>query len=219
MCSLPRFHDALWTVGNEDRAFPEWHGDEPCYYFWTIMVDQQDWVDNARQAGHWLAPYLLNDYQRQPHVTILPAGFPAATALPVSVICEIAREIQAFHLDLGALGSFTSAACFEVLDQQDMLRQLRRRLRRVMVDPASVVNDVDYQPHLTVGLYSGQFSTARVCRQMERYTMSPSGPLAVRSFMLARYATSSIKGPIETVAEFEFGSGKFTIHQTSQLLP
>ncbi len=212
--TLASFRRDGHTLANSDRDFVEWHQGRPRYYCWVILVDAPDWSGAVSRAANALSPWLVPGYQRPPHVTILPGGFPGSR-IDAEALSAAMRQIQPFSLHLGGLGSFTSSPCFEVGDPADALLRMRRLLRPILCDSASRVGDEDYQPHMTVGLYSERFSTEEITRRIVAFENGPVNPVEVGGISLCCYDTRSIKGPLNEVAAISLGSGILSIRNQS----
>lgn len=208
--SLVAFRASGATLANRDRDFAEWHLGRPFYYCWAAMVEEPSWIDATRRAARLLSPWLVPGYERQPHVTILPAGFPA-DPIRRETLSDIARRVRPFVIALGHLGSFTSSPCFEVSDESGGLLALRRGLVSVLRDPLSQVDDANYQPHLTVGLYRDRFDTREILRRIGEFEPTVSRPVVVRDIALCAYRTCSIKGPLIPVATVALESGTLSV--------
>lgn len=179
------------------------------------MIDDAKWQCNLSTAARELVEYLIADYRRQPHITLLPAGFPTVVEADIEKAIDIARRYSDFKVTLGSLTSFSSSPCYALDDGVADMHNLRRQLRGVMFDENSVVSDTDYRPHLTVGLYRDRFPAGELCDRIATIEAHATEPVRVTEFVLARYHTASIKGPIQVVARFELGSGRFTLIQDS----
>ena len=118
---------------------------------------------------------------------------------------KIAQGVEPFKLTLEALGSFTTSLCFGVSAPQQQLLFLRQALRAVAFDANAQVDDIDYLPHLTVGLYRDVFSTRVIASEIRTCDCPHTEPFSVESIALARYATDTIKGPFEILKRFPLG--------------
>jgi len=218
LTALDQFCRSTHTLKNHDVDFHSWHRGQPYYYFWSINIDCEEWTEAFFEAGKWLEGFLVKGYQRRPHVTILPAGFSMQITLQVAQLEKIAAAIPPFELTLGTLGSFTACACFEVHCDSDALQDVRHRLHGVMADSDVEISVGMWRPHLTVGLYRDQYLTSNVAEKIHAFSQSSRPTIPVRAFQLARYDTKSIKGPIETVAEFTLdGNGHRVLLETELL--
>ena len=204
---LEEFNSSSWTLANYEQDFTKWHKGRTQYYFWAIPVEQSQWIESFCEAGKYLQDYLVSNYRRQPHITVLPVGFDRPESLNNSAILKIAQKYRPFRLDLCDLGSFTSCPFLGVYDPSDSLQKLRGDLNFTMQDPGSNGHELVYCPHLTVGLYDDIYSTRLLTQLMQQYRFSPVDPILVTKFVLARYQSSDICGPIEIVEEINLGHG------------
>ena len=203
---LETFLKSPRTLRNQDRDFPDWHKGRLWYYVWAVMIDDPVWQRLVEYATERLSAYLVDQYARQPHVTILPAGFVDQRDIVPASVMDICETIAPFELSPGSLGSFTGSPCYPVINPGHQLHALRTALRAVAVDPDSQVVDEHYLPHLTVGLYDDSYDTQEVAQQIRRVAKPVSSPINVDAIHLLRYQCSSIKGPLETVAVFKMGA-------------
>lgn len=207
MVALETFLQATRTVRNEDRNFTSWHLGRPWFYFWSVAITDPEWCAQTRAAADWLSDFLVPDYHRQPHVTLLPSGFSPLTPLQHERAIALACAEQQFEMRLGPLCSFTASPCFAI-ESNGRLHTLRTALMAIQADANEAAADSAYDPHLTVGLYRDCFRTARVANRIAGFVSCSLASLRVDRFLLCRYDTNSIKGRIETVAGFELGAGR-----------
>ncbi len=216
--TLAEFRKSGTTLANREIDFPEWHRGRPHYYCWVVLVDDPGWIDDARRAAGSLTPWLVPDYERQAHVTILPGGFPEA---PISrkALTAATRQVAPFSIKLGPLGSFISSPCFDIHDASGGLLALRQALRPVLFDPGSQVEDDDYRPHLTVGLYRDRFETGEIAARIDAFRKAETRTFPVREIALCAYSTRSIKGALLTVARMVIGEGILSVDDHHALFP
>ena len=199
---LEDFANSGRTLANREQDFTAWHKGRPRYFFWAIHVDQKQWIEAFQDTGKYLQDYLVSNYRRQPHITILPAGFDRPENLDETGLRRICQKNTPFKLDLRALGSFTSCPFMEVRDRNSGLRKLRYDLKSIMYDPSCGGRKFRYHPHMTVGLYDGVYPTRQLTRLIQLHRLSPVEPILVEKFVLASYQSTDICGPIEIVDEF-----------------
>ena len=72
------FINAGKTLPWDDIDFCDWHGGVRCYGFWALIIDDSEWLNAVSAAASYLSPYILNGYQRQPHVSIIAGGLLSA---------------------------------------------------------------------------------------------------------------------------------------------
>lgn len=194
------------TFKNVDRDFVDWHKGRQYYYVWAILIDQPCWLDQLAESQRQFAPYLVEAYARQGHVTLLPAGFLSINSLPMEDIAERLQNFSAFDIELGPIDSFTGSPYHQIIDPTGQLSPLRKMLRTVAVDPHSEVDDKNYVPHLTVGLYKDVYSLADIGTRIGvgSMTLRACPVVSIAALSLVRYETNSIKGALEEVARFGF---------------
>lgn len=190
------------TLANMKQDFVGWHKGRVRYFFWAVKVDQQQWVEAFRDTGNYLQDYLLSNYQRQPHITILPAGFDKPKNLNETKLHQICQKHAAFELDLTGLASFTSCPVLKVRDRNNCLRKLRYDLKCIMYDRSCSGQKYKYRPHMTIGLYDDVYPTSQLTRLIQRHRLSPVPSIMVEKFVLASYQSADICGPINIVEEF-----------------
>lgn len=88
------------------------------------------------------------------------------------------------------------------------MRNLRADLARVMCDPTCMTDELEYVPHMTVGLYDGIYPTPLVADLIQQFAGNLVSAIIARKIALASYQTSSVGGPIEVIMEIELGSGR-----------
>lgn len=203
------------TLANEDRDFRAWRRGRQRYAVWAIAVDQPD-VAAATAAGRaHLAPYLLPGYRRQPHVTLLPCGFPAPVrAWPDDYDCADFHEhltalararLTPFRIAIGGPDSFASAAYLAVADCDGGIAATRRALGTDGREEAGF----DYVPHVTIGLYRGRFPLAEVLGRLQAMPADHPRELAVGALSLLTYEAAAIAGPLTAVGHFDLADGRW----------
>lgn len=190
------------TLPNVRRDFPEWHQGRPRYALWALMVDLPHLRALLARAADVLGPWLLDDYQRQPHITLALAGFPTAQPTQPDDYGpeDLARHRAAlaagapppFEICIGAPSSFSSAPFLSVEDPEGGIARLRQ-----LLDDRPHPDGGPYIPHLTLGLYSGAYP----CRQVLQRLLSMEWPpvrLRVDRLMLLEYEAGVIGGGLKS---------------------
>lgn len=204
------FRQAGHTLQNLRRDFPEWHLGRPRYALWALDVATPAVGRAVAGAAHHLAGLLLDGYTRQAHITLALGGFPTHLPSrpddygPASFDAHL-RALQAlapapFELDIGGLASFTSAPFLTVDDVHGGIRRLHQALGGMRPgDP--------YTPHVTVGLYAGEWPTAEVLPRLDSLTETPPVRCRIEHISLMSYAAAEIGGPLCTLADFHLTDG------------
>jgi hypothetical protein len=163
-----------FTLRNVRRDFPEWHLGRPAYALWALAFDVTAVMPRLQAAQGHLAPWLLDGYCRQPHITVSLCGFPTARPLhaddfgPKRLLAQMDALQQMrparFAIEVGGLDTFTSVPYLTVHEGQGQLQKLHDCLAiadlPAMLDP--------YIPHITVGLYADAWPMATVQAALNR---------------------------------------------------
>jgi hypothetical protein len=198
------FINAGKTLPWDDIDFCDWHGGVRCYGFWALIIDDSEWLNAISAAASYLSPYILNGYQRQPHVSIIAGGLLSAQYYSSVIINKhkqalIKANISAFTV---SLDSFTSAPYLTVVAEDGSLEYLRAELLAVATeDPLD-----RYQAHITLGLYKDQFSTTNLGTIISGYKAPMVKPLIVSEVKFCSYQTNDIQGRITILDTIEFNN-------------
>lgn len=208
------FAAAGHTLRNLRRDFVEWHDGRERYALWAIEVDLAAVAERVAAADRHLAGLLLDDYRRQPHVTLALCGFPQAlprrrddfgpAALAAQLAGLRAAPGGAFDIAIGGLSSFSSAPFLEVDDRDGGIARLRHSLAGGDINR----RDGSYTPHVTVGLYGGAWPAAGVLARLDAFAAAAPLIQRVDRISLMSYDARDIGGPLLRAAAFELGSGR-----------
>lgn len=211
----PTFAAAGLTLANERRDFPEWHLGRPRYALWALDVDVAPVRQRVQAAQSHLAEFLLDGYQRQPHITLSLCGFPSDTprhaddfgldALRAQLDALRQARFEPFEMEIGALDSFTSAPYLTVDDAGGHIAALRRCLMGAAGGEPGFI----YTPHVTVGLYADAWPTAAVRARLDSFACAAPLRLRVAGASLMAYAAGEIGGPLGRMADYDFGNAAF----------
>ena len=201
------FAAAGQTLRNVRRDFHEWHLGRPHYALWAIDVDLPPVRRLAEQAAALLDDVLLDDYRRQPHITLALCGFPTLQPEhpddfgPAGLEQQLAALQRLagppFRMEIGGLASFTSAPFLSVRDVDGGIGRLRHALCGPRTEPGGA-----YTPHVTVGLYGGEWPTGPLLGRLD----AGGGEIVhctVTKLSLMCYAASDIGGPLAKLGEFD----------------
>ncbi|WP_374484347.1 2'-5' RNA ligase family protein [Zoogloea sp.] len=219
------------TLRNVRRDFHEWHLGRPHYALWAIDVDLPAVRRLTEQAAVLLDDVLLDDYRRQPHITLALCGFPTLQPTRPDDFGPAGLERQLdtlqrfagapFRMEIGGLASFTSAPFLSVRDVDGGIGRLRHALCGPRSEPGG-----PYTPHVTVGLYDGEWPTAPLLERLDAGTQKVVH-CTVTKLSLMCYAASDIGGPLSTLGQFDLAEGRwedldsriFPAPEASQTLP
>jgi 2'-5' RNA ligase len=176
-------HQKQETIPSIDKDLTDWHRGRRDYAVWLIEAGQEEIRNRVAAAKEHLSGYLLEPYRRQPHLTLFVCGFLADTrcfdddysACQLRVQTQSLRDakVPPFFIEIGGLNSFSSAPFLEVNDLEGGINRVRTALSAA----AKEIGRTAFTPHVTVGLYSGAFSSAVVARKIAAF---PAKPVACR---------------------------------------
>lgn len=199
---------------NVRRDFPEWHLGRSPYVFWALDVDLPAVRERVARAGAHLDGCLLDGYSRQPHVTLDLCGFPSVEPLPedefsaellVRQCAALSRaQIPVFEIEVGGLESFSSAPYLVVADRQRRIAAVRACLA---VDGQPRLFG-DYVPHVTVGLYGGEWPVDTVRARLAAFPAGDRITCRIERLSLMAYQPSEVGGPLSCIADYWLASGE-----------
>lgn len=216
--------------------FSAWHRGRPWFLLWALDVDVPELRPSFTRAQRQLAPWLLDGYRRQPHVTLGLCGFPvqqeaggfrhaedgtpkvadpegaSADACPWAALHRHMQGLSGaglgpFEIEVGRVGTFATAP-FLVVRHAGELDALRTALA---LDPALQHLD-DYLPHVTLGLYRESWLLADLLPNLAVLDMLPPVSVHVQEVALMAYAAAQVGGPLVTVATFDLSSRRLRWH-------
>ena len=187
------------TIPAEARDFPEWHRGRETYAVWILPLEDNAVRETFEAAQEHLDGYLLEPYQRQPHITLFVCGFLVDCPhynddftheqLQAQFGALEQADLAPFEIEIGGLKSFASAPFLEIGDPENGIP----RLREVLSHGAREFRTAPYTPHLTVGLYADAFSSERVMRRLAEFSRTPIR-WAVNQVTLATYKSQEFAG-------------------------
>ena len=206
------------TVRNVRRDFPEWHLGRSPFVFWALDVDSAAIRAQVARATAHLGGFLLDGYDRQPHVTLDLCGFPVASGgradefapeyLARQCAALGAARIPAFEIEVGGLSSFSSAAFLGVADQGGHIGAIRACL--AVDGQARLLGN--YVPHVTVGLYGGAWPADEVGTKLAGFSAGEAIRCRIDCISLMAYQPTEIGGPLTCLADYLLASGELRWH-------
>lgn len=192
----------------ERRDFAEWHRGRSPYVFWALDVDLPAVRAELARVAVGLGEWLLDDYQRQPHVTLDLCGFPrlrpvgddefGAALLEGQIARLSAAGLAPFEIVIGGLNSFLSAPYLEVHDPANRLATIRAAL----ADSDSNRLFGDYVPHCTVGLYGAEWPTGEVLARFRNLSDGTAIRVPIDRVCLMSYEPAEIAGRLQILGDF-----------------
>lgn len=166
-----------------------------------IRLEHDEVFRKVAAARKHLSGLLLTPYERQPHITLFVCGFPAAARrfdddytghqLDAHFRLIVDSKIAPFSIEIGGLNSFASAPFLQVYDPEGGIE----RVRALLSTTATEIERDRFTPHVTVGLYAGEFESEVVLERIKTFAGDPIR-LAVDRITFAAYDSSDISGPL-----------------------
>ncbi len=194
-------HQTPTTIAAENRDYPEWHRGRGIYAVWVLRMEKAAIQEKFKAAREHLNGFLLEPYDRQPHITLFVCGFLVdeskynddftQSQLQAQLSTLEKANLLPFEIEIGSLNSFASAPFLEVHDPEGGIA----RLREILACSAREFRIAPYRPHLTLGLYADAFDSREV---IDHLTEFPSNPISwkVESITLATYRAQEIARPL-----------------------
>ncbi|WP_262964509.1 2'-5' RNA ligase family protein [Methylobacter psychrophilus] len=216
------FLESGHTIPNIRRDFREWHLGRSRYAFWAIDLDCSIVCRQVTAAEQHLADFLLDGYDRKPHITLSICGFlidqPKYTddfgtshfAAHLSALHKV--QLQPFQIEIGSLASFSSAPFFHVNDPSNSLYTLRNCLTSTGQQNHQGANN--YIPHVTVGLYGASWPTKVVNDRLDKFPQAEVSRCLIKHISLMSYSAFDIGGPLTIIADYHFDGARIHWHET-----
>ena len=218
-----RFLQHGHTIESQQRDFVTWHQGRLPYVIWAIDVNTPAICVQVLAAQQHLAGLLLEPYLRQPHITLSVCGFPAHTVqladdfsytmLDAQISSLRQRHLKPFEIRVDALASFSLAPFFHVADANDNVVALHGCLQLASGNHVSSHSATPYVPHITVGLYAGNWCAQAVSQRLDSFVNVSELSLRVSKISLMCYAPAVIGGTLQTLADYDLESGEMTWHK------
>ncbi|MBS3955360.1 MAG: 2'-5' RNA ligase family protein [Methylomicrobium sp.] len=216
------YFDGLHTLPNVRRDFPEWHLGRSRFAFWAIDVDFPDVGQKVNAAKQHLAEFLLDDYNRQPHITLSLCGFPSNNPrhsddfVAKAFDCQIAWMrlacLKPFEIKIGTLSSFSSAPFLHVHERGT---SSIATLHSCLASSVQVYFSPAYTPHVTVGLYAGTWPRETIFSRMKAFPQSSATSCLIQRISLMSYDAAEIGGPLQTIADYHLEHAEIEWHEPS----
>lgn len=206
MSAHPHLPTDGFCIRNVDRDFREWHRGRLRYVLWAIDVGVPAVQSRISTAQSHLDGLLLENYRRQPHITLTLCGFPGVQPLLPDEFDRSLLEKQVaslqqsqtapFDITIDDLSSFGSAPYLRVTDVSGGIAKLRACV-------GSGSDSQAYVPHVTVGLYADAWPTKTVLLRLTAFVPCAALPLRVTRIGLFAYQASSIGGRLDCLATYD----------------
>lgn len=219
------------TIESQQRDFYEWHQGRMPYVIWAIDVDTPEIAAQVFAAAQHLKDFLRGDYIRQPHITLSVCGFPAShlaasnlqaddftrQSLEAQILNLKQLHLKPFEITVAALASFSLAPFFHVTASnrpsfENPLNAINIALNAAL--SSQLHPRTSYIPHITVGLYSGNWFAPVVSQQLDSFPKPLNINFLVSRISLMCYAPAVIGGTLQTIADYDLQSGEMTWHES-----
>ena len=209
----------MLTLPSVQHDFVEWRQGRRYYAVWALDFDHPMLRQASGEICAALPDYWLPGYVRAPHLTVGLCGFPAAQARRDDdyALTDFTVQLQAlndaapapFAVEIGAPGSFTSAAYFSVRDFDNGIEQLRHLLGEA--------DGSDFVPHVTFGLYRAALPLHNVLAQLRAHNPLTTCRLEVHKLSWMVYEAAVIGGPLCKLGEFDLATRRFEVVEKQQI--
>ena len=200
--SISMLYQTLTTIPSEIRDFPEWHHGRKDYAVWVLRCEDNPAIQaKFKAARKYLDDFLLEPYDRQPHITLFVCGFLVhepqynddftQTQLDAQIKVLEKADIKPFEIKVGGLNSFASTPFLTIHDPDEGIL----RLREVLSGGAREFRTTSYRPHLTVGLYAKAFHSQDILARMAAFRSEPIH-WRVEQVSLATYQATEVTGEL-----------------------
>ncbi|MGC1453909.1 MAG: 2'-5' RNA ligase family protein, partial [Nitrospirota bacterium] len=197
------------TIFSDTCDLPDWHHGRQDYSVWLIELNSMEVSQKVRAAREHLSEFLIQPYQRQPHITVFVCGFLADTARYADdySVEQFERHAQSlrsaavkpFTVEIGGLNSFASAPYLEVADPEGGIE----RLRTLFLTNGMDIARSTYSPHVTIGLYAAAFPGSVVSERIASFPRKPC-KLTVDRVTFATYRAQETAGALTWRHEIAF---------------
>lgn len=201
-----QFLAQLHTTQNLQLDFHAWHLGRSNFAFWALDVECAR--TQVLAAERYLADFLMQDYVRQPHITLGISGFLSKHPHYADDygVCDFEADLRAlsvaqikpFEIEIAQLNSFSSAPFYHVSDMNNNLGELHSCLHRMQQH-----DHTGYVPHVTVGLYASEIPVATVMERIDTFAQTSVTRLLVEQLSLMSYEASKIGGELTIIADYD----------------
>ncbi|HHS92165.1 MAG TPA: hypothetical protein ENK82_02345 [Campylobacterales bacterium] len=180
----------------EDRDHVAWHQGIKTYGFWCFKINNPSWLEKIKALQHALAPQLMDDYMRFPHITVATVGLMhrengKLAKQQVSRLLEDTPKVVS--LSWQEASSYKHVPIIRLKTNSLTLEEIRKRLHGITRgDDTSL-----YDPHITLGYYAFPVELSSVYKNLERELLENSSEHFFNELHFCTYETSSIKGSLK----------------------
>ncbi len=194
-------HQHKKTIASPRGDFLSWHRGRKEFALWMIRLEHDAVFRKVEAARNHLSGLLLTPYERQPHITLFVCGFLAderrfdddyaGHQLDDHFRLIADSKIAPFSIEIGGISSFASAPFLQVYDLEGGIE----RIRALLSTTATEIERDRFTPHVTVGVYAGEFESEIVLERIKTFVDEPV-KFSVDRITFAAYDSSDIRGPL-----------------------
>lgn len=188
-----------------DRDYREWHGGITLYGLWCIQIEDDAWIDRLSCVRSSFNPYLQDEYQRFPHVTVATVGLMSDENWHV-VDCQMKLlqrlRFTKIDLSLDSVSSYVHSPIVRVSSSKNYLSRIRENLHLISIGDDSG----DFDPHITLGYYSSITSIDNTHIMAKECDILELNSVEIGEIYFCTYETKSIKGSLSIQSKIELGS-------------
>ena len=189
--------------------YPEWHCGREDFSLWYIEIEHPELLDYLNQLRADFSKFLYTPNNRQFHITLFVCGF-ITEQNPVLDddfgIEKLHQHIQdlthhfpkKIQLKTGRINSFESALFVEIIDEDNVLLELRNLLGQSCAEIAPL----DYCPHLTLGLYDQDFNSDLIFNHIKSIEQK-SFEFSVDQLTFGTYQAKILQGQLYPFQQFK----------------
>lgn len=201
------------TFASLDADYSDWHKGRDQFSLWYLEIEDSACGQYLKDLQHQFEPYLYMPNHRQWHITLFVCGFWQAPfhlqhlsdhfherQLQQQMQLLEQLKLSSFELKLGKVRSFQSALFVEVIDENNILLQLRRCFWPV----AKEIDAMIYCPHVTLGLYRDEFAADTILEQIHQ-TTTQVWTVKFQHLTFGSYQARQLQGQLSVHHRFYLG--------------
>lgn len=189
--------------------YPEWHCGREDFSLWYIEIEHPELLAYLNQLRADFSKFLYTPNNRQFHITLFVCGF-ITEQNPVldddfgieklhqhiqDLTYRFSKKIQ---LKTGRINSFESALFVEIIDEDNVLLDLRN----ILGQSCAEIAPLDYCPHLTLGLYDQDFESDLIFNHIKSIEQK-SFEFSVDQLTFGTYQAKILQGQLYPFQQFK----------------
>ena len=198
-----------YTIPTEIHDYPEWHKGRENYALWYIEIHQPELIDYLNQLRQHFSNYLLQQNQRQFHITVFICGFLKQDSIQYDddflhtqfeqQLTQLKNtDFKNFKLSTGHIKSFESALFVEIFDIENSLSKIRKLFSKSHQEIAAL----DYCPHITLGLYQSAFESEQIFEEISEIRPK-TFEISIDHLTFGMYKAKVLQGELYPVYQYK----------------